>query len=817
MSFRSCLSTLEQAGDISRAEAEALARRFDDLRRQNAKDGPGFADEAARDLLAKQLEAEGAHKKVQLALTVKALKRIDADLAGSSNSLPDAALNLLAYNTAGAEKFSSVEARQGALLGQAHARMEAVLHEFRRTALLGRTRNRARLDNLVKEAFGEASGDEAAKGLAHAWAETHEWLRRRFNAAGGAIAKLENWGLPQSHDARALRAAGLQEWKRRITPLLDTSRMRHALTGDALAPDTLDALLDYAFESVTTDGWAHREPAMAAFGKGAIANQRAEHRVLIFKDAESWLAYQRDFGEGDPFAAMMAHVNRMARDVAAMEILGPNPNAMVEWLKQSVEKAAAGKSESRMNEARRTVRRLEQLWAAQRGALETPVDVRVADGFAIARNYVTSSIMGSATLVSAAGDLSTSMVARAFSGLPVARTGLDIVKQFAPSNRREAVAAGLILETAMHTLHKQARYAGSLGGPEWSRWLADRTLTWSGLTPWTGAARQAGGLAFMRELGERADQAFEKLPGGLRRTLANWGFDAARWDKLRAAGTYETAKGVHLLRPTDVAAKDDALGLRFHEMIQGEIEVMVPAGSVRSKSFMVTERPGTLWGELQRSMGQLKSFAALFIMLHTGRIAQLGGWRSASGAAYAGSLLIGTTLAGAAAMQLGSIAQGRDPETVLDARFWGAALLKGGGLGLFGDLLFADLNRFGGGLGRTLQGPMTQHLWDLWTLTGGNAVELARDGEAKHAGRELAQVLKSNTPGGSLWYARLAYERLLIDQLQHLVDPEANKAFKARQKRWLKERGQDFWWDPGAAAPDRAPDLGNAVAPPPSP
>jgi hypothetical protein len=292
----------------------------------------------------------------------------------------------------------------------------------------------------------------------------------------------------------------------------------------------------------------------------------------------------------------------------------------------------------------------------------------------------------------------------------------------------------------------------------------------------------------------------------LQRTLRNWGLDQ-KWDLLRRHPVYRGGNDVPFLRASDIGKHDQGLAEHYLEMINGEVEHMVPNGSVRISSFLKTDRPGTLWGELSRSFGQLKSFASLFMFLHWGRIAQRGGWRSASGAAYAGSLLITTTLAGAAALQLGSLASGRDPESVTDPRFWGAAALKGGGLGLFGDFLFADVNRYGGGFGRVMQGPTTQHLWDLWTLTGGNVIETVTEGGPKHLGREFTQFLRSNTPGGSLWYARLAYERVVLDQLQHLVDPEANQAFKRRQKWWQKTRGQEFFWAPGDLTPMRAPDF----------
>ncbi len=75
-------------------------------------------------------------------------------------------------------------------------------------------------------------------------------------------------------------------------------------------------------------------------------------------------------------------------------------------------------------------------------------------------------------------------------------------------------------------------------------------------------------------------------------------------------------------------------------------------------------------------------------------------------------------------------------------------------------------------------------------------------GEKTHFGRELVRFARSNIPGSNIWYLRLAWERIVIDQLQYLLDPEANESFKRRQQFWKRETGQEFFWRPGEVLPD---------------
>lgn len=825
MTFQQCLATAVEGGELKSDDAKRLQRDFDRFRAQFASNSEATADAEAKRALTELLKAETQHQKRKAKLSLASIRRIDNDLKNYRNAkgehdIAEAATDLLEHF--GTAKFSSVEGRMKAIVGMAHARMDTMLRHFRRGAVGGdRTRhNKAQLDNVVRELFGESTGDEASAHFAKVWSDTSDWLRQRFNAAGGAIGKLENWGLPQHHDARALRKRGLAQWKADILPLLDPARMKHPLTGRAIDAEELDEVLSEVWETIATEGWRKREPVRQALGRGSLANQRAEHRFLVFRNADAWMRYQRDYGGGgDAFAAMMGHINGLAKDIAAMEVLGPNPSGTISWLKQAIRKEAmakaagknsrfAGKAERAIDRANTAEKRIDAMWGSMRGTLQTPVNGRWASGMAAARSLITSAVLGSAA-ISSLSDIGTTMVARQFAGIGAKGAFADLVKAIRPSTRAEAVSAGLILDEAMHVFHAQARYVGTLDGPGWASFLADRTLTFSGLTPWTQAGRHAFGLAFMRTAAEYAGKRFDDLPEALRNTFARYGIRDADWEKMRRMPMHDMGKATMILRPQEIDARiDPKLAERYLELIQSETEYAIPSGSHRSRVVLVGEnRPGTLMGEVARSFSQFKSFGTVFLLLHGRRLhGMLAGGEKGKGAAYAASLFLSTTLFGGVALQLKQMAQGRDPQDMSEAGFWGAALLQGGGLGIYGDFFFSNVNRYGGGFATTLGGPLIGRANDLWNLTGGNLIQLA-SGEKTNFASEALRFAKGNIPGSSIWYARLAWERILIDQLQYVVDPEANKAFKRRQKFYAKEFGQAFWWDPGQLTPSRAPAL----------
>lgn len=931
MSLKDCIDSAARQGEITKDEAEALKKRYDAIARQVLAKG------AAKAQLIAELEAEAFEKKRRALLTEQARQTVEPEILthrDKNGRVNPAEAFMLLHEHYGEARFEDIENKRLAILGQAHAKLEGLLSEFRKGAVTGDLRRRragvaAKMDNVVHELFGEGSGDAAAKQLAAAWSDVAEDLRQRFNAAGGAIRKLEKWGLPQSHNPEALLGAGREAWVQRIAPLLDQDKMLHPLTGAKMTADELAESLRLIWDRITTDGWFDRDPSGASFGKGALFKQHADHRFLHFKDAKAWLAYARDFGEGDPFAAMMAHVGTMARDIAAMERLGPNPEAMRNYLKQVVTKQAAmvrpvartlqeqtatlrelsakltkpvarydtlvarhgeilaelaairskykpewgGKPSKRdrramqklqeelagvqrdlapwttgkasivetdqtvarqidtlldemrtavpwpddaqpLDRAASAIYRADEMWGVMRGSLNTPVNSRVANVLDTARALVSAASLGSAQ-ISAVTDIAFGKMSRRFSGLPASTLGVirDVVANFSPANRREAVRAGLILDSSVHAMHRQARYAGSLSSRTWAGYLADRVIGLQGLSAWTQAGKHAFGMAFQAELADRVGLPLKELPDALRKTLDRHGISAADWDKIRTAKLYEPDTGATFLRPAEIAAvHGDRLAEKYLSMILRETRYAVPEPTVRASTVLKGgARPGTLVGELARSTAQFKSFGVAVVMLHGGRTArEIAGTGRAAGARYAGALLISGTLFGALALQLKELAQGRDPREMKSPGFWGAALLQGGGLGIYGDFMFAGVNRFGGGLGDTVAGPLWGRAGSARDLITGNTLE-ALAGEKTNAGREAVNFLRQNTPGGSLWWARLAYERVVLDQLQQLTDPQARAAFRRKVGQRKKDYGNGFWWAPGDTAPRRGPEFSGAM------
>lgn len=695
-----------------------------------------------------------------------------------------------------------------------------------RANLFGQLRNKSDMVDLVRELFGADSGNVSARELADSWRKTAEMLRQRFNAAGGKIGKLEDWGLPQSHDTVRVGAVSPEAWIDTVIPLLDRQRMISNRTLQPMGDAELRDMLRKTYDQIVSDGWVGRQPG--GNGAGMLANRHAEHRVLHFDGADNWLAYNDQFGRATPWDAMMGHVHRMARDTAMMEVLGPNPQATVRWMKDVAKKDAAERGTlADRRAAEKAAHTIDKLWSVLTGEANRPVsETGAAIGSAI-RHFESATKLGSA-VVGSMSDVATASLTRHFNGLSSLSHLPDMLAMLNPADdtsralaRRNGIIGDEFTGHASAGARMQlddlsgGRLAG--GAPMRERWakntnevtrrLADGTLRASLLNSWTLAGREATGKAFAAIFAEQSGRPWAQIDPWLRGFFDRYGLGESAWDAVRAT-RHDTSAGYATIWPMMVA--DRAIGQRLMQGLLTEIDFAIPTGGVRQRALVAGFRPGTVMGEAVRTGFQFKMFPVTVMAMHTLRMMdQPGAWSKAK---YAALFLGGTTLMGALSYQMSNIVKGQDPASMVGNHFWDfwwRAMLKGGGLGVFGDTVNNSMNGYGQKAGDLVVGPAWSSVQDLADLARGREVTGA-DGE-KHRVHDMARFLERETPGTSLWYLRAAYQRILLDSLGEMQGTR-NEASYARMANRAARDGTGYFWRPGAHAPDRAPNFANALA-----
>lgn len=834
MSLFDCIGAAVRAGEMNEARGEAAQALFEELRDRYARQyGADQADAMAAADVRRIVRDRTAHKRRVMLAQIQAQRRLGAEMADYRNLIgendhADALASFLEYDQAA--RHPNVSSTRMALRGRFHAMIADFLEQHGRD-VTGRVRNIARLPDIARELHGVETGVPEAAEMAAAIREAFEAARTAFNAAGGNIGKLDDFGVPHSHNARAIRSAGFDVWLAEIGPRLDWNRIIDHETGEAMSASTEGrqrAFLREIFEAITTDGWSRREANFQTGRGAALYNRRADHRILHFRNADDWLAYNESFGQGSVFEAVIAHLDGLARDTALMRVLGPNPKAGFEFLVQTAEKAATtqpwklgafnriGFSDP-VNKVSAKAVTARTMLGLITGEANRPGNEMVANFLSGTRHFLVATRLGAAML-SAVTDVGFQRMAGRHLGMGASRImGRQLRLLARDGNRRHARRLGVVADQLANVGAVQARYLGEQQAPALAERLSEFTMRASGLSGWTEAGRHAFQLEMFGFLAEHGDREWSDLPDELRDLLLDArGFDADDWDLIRSTPRHvDQETGADFIVPDMIRHRTDieperaeGLATRLMAAISEQAEFAVPSASLRGRATLDGGRPGTLFGEVSRSGLMFKSFAlsVLFNQLRRVAYAPINGSRVNRILAFAAM----TTAAGAMSLQLKEIAKGRDPQPMTSDRFWQAALLQGGGLGIFGDFLSSQQSRFGGGFAQTLAGPGVGLAEDIADLTGsivGDAHRLM-EGDDPKAGRELANFARYNTPVVNLWYVSLVAQRGIFDNLQRGLDPNAEAAWRRLERRRTREFGNPSFYGPGDRAP-RAPDFSN--------
>lgn len=822
MSFGDCIRRAVDDGHISPERArELLEEHATEAADMGAAMGDVQADSAAARAVIERLREDTFQRRRRTGLTRSTLKRRVDDLSehrtltGKRN--PAAALSALVEDPSGTYAGQTLTGQYHAVRSYLKGPMSQAMRTFRRNALTMRRRKALMMDTL-REVFGEDTGDAQAKGFAQVWADTADRARTRFNAAGGDIAKLARWNMPQWHDANLVRAVQPSEWIRTTDVLLDWDAMAERDNGGIPYSEAQRvAILTRVNEDIRTNGHASRNPNANA-GRGMLAKRRSDHRFLVFKDAESWASYNEKFSGGaDPFDTMLRHLDSMARDIAMMEVLGPNPAHSWAWLKDAAEGIAARSSDKgALKLFQRRMYQADSKFRLFTGETNVPVNERLAATMAATRNWLSASLLGKA-VISSITDFNSQRVAAKFVGVGQMQFLADFVRLAASGANREAAGElGLILSVGLDYGAAAARHDLEDMVMKSSAGLAEGVIRVSGLGFMTETHRTAAGVSRMRAFAAARDKGWRDLDPRQRRFLQKMGISEGDWDLMRA-GDMDDFAGLEVMGMDAVRkAAGQEVADRWMAGLYRDIEFAVPSATISGRAAVIGQsRPGTLTGESARAIFQFRSFSLTVLMTHVARmVAESFDGRPMTAANYAAQLLIWNTILGGVAMQLKEIAAGRDPKDMTTPKFWGAALAQGGGLGIFGDFIFTDHNRFGGGLGTTLGGPTLGLATDVVGATLGNVQNVAR-GEDTNAGAEFVRLGRNYTPGGNLWFADMLWEREVMDRLEDILNPDASRSFR-RKRKSARDFDTQFFYPPGAATGGgrsaiRFPDLKNAL------
>ncbi|MFT8375533.1 MAG: hypothetical protein ABF812_08650 [Gluconobacter cerinus] len=665
-----------------------------------------------------------------------------------------------------------------------------------------------------------STGNEHAAEAARILHEHQESVRLMQNKEGAWIGKADHYVTRQSHDLWKVRGSGdeaaYEDWKNTILPELDTKTFDNLDEGtsvEAFLRATWQALASGVHESANGSDW------LSGFkGPANIAKRASQNRTLIFRDADGWLRYNAQFGQGHIIDSVMTGMERGARNAAVMSEMGTNPIAMFNDIADRKISAAKDRNDFKMVDKLRTLRD-GNLLGVVTGQSMQPANKTIAQIGAYMRTWEQVTKLGGVMISSLPDIAVTASVAR-HNGVPLLEAYWKEIQSLAPNwaskgarNKRQ-VAQMLGVGIQGHLGAIMNRFAAEDAPLGRMTRLVNGFHKWNGLQYWSDSLAEGLGLMLSHNLGRNAERPFEKLHPKLQESLRRYGMEADEWNAVRQIAQEAADGAVHILPAETRKLPDTAIaslmkdGMTADDVRQdlenklstyvtdqvreGMTEPDPRTQALVRGSYSAMDRVNPVLGQAMRMFMQFKTFPLTHIRRVWGREVQ----RSGPDVAGIVHLIAATTVLGYAAMSLKAMLVGKEPRNPADWRTVMAAMQQGGGAGIYGDFLFGEQSRMGNSFLETLAGPTFSDA-SKWAKTIYGARDTALGTADAPKGKtylsNLIAQASGQIPGGNIFYANAALKYLLFYRLQEMVNPGYLRRY---EHSTLQNQGQKFWLSP---------------------
>jgi len=681
------------------------------------------------------------------------------------------------------------------------------------------------------------SKNKKAQQIAEAVHRVREKMRTRVNEAGAYILPLEGYVTRQMHSVRRIRQLGegdtpaarkkdsFNKWSSFVLPLLDVDRTFR----DGQDPEKM-------LRSVHNDFYngnhlkLKQEEELDLYhvkGGGNLAKKVSSHRKLHFRDADSALAYNKQFGDKGYSTSIMDEFQSMSRNIAMMEAFGPNAQDNFDKIVKELTVLAqdADGEEGFPAKARDSVKQIESLtdrrrlkaaWETVNGNNDIPANVTGAKIGQTIRSLQRMAKLGG-VVISAIGDkafIQTAMARQGMNQLDIMAKQITGMKLRTKEEKRMLRLMGTTVDSLMgnvayrYDMHTKTK--GMLDKMEEFFFHANGMNWWNNTQKSIASELQAG------HLGVYADAKFEALPQELSNTLRSYGVTTKEWDVVRS--TVYDMEGNSYVTPDRVGELPDSafkgllkdqgkqattanvnrvrndLELKIRSYIGDQADIAVPTpGAAERKYATLNTQAGTVKGEAARLMMMFKSFPiTVWTKVMPNVFYSQGANTFGEFMAHdkKGKLLLIqmaalTTIGGYLSATIKDRLKGKTRKPLISKdgsinwKVWTDAFIRGGGAGIYGDLLFSEYNRHYQTVLGTMAGPVFGQLDQAGVIW-------SRTLRGEDASYQAMKMVKGNLPFANLPVVQTALDYHLWYQFQEMLNPGSLR----RMERTLKREDQ---------------------------
>ena len=675
--------------------------------------------------------------------------------------------------------------------------------------------------------------------LAEAMEGYSEMIRIKLNDRGANIGKLWGYIVRQSHDPYLVRDAAkvlgknLEDMDDGIDPNLkskkDINYNRNYKAWRDFVMEKLDQERTFAgvedieefmlfvYNSLVKNQYLKSDGAEFTFGSRQTARGKdvakaaglSAKRVLHFKTADNWFDYNDKFGVGNLKESFFSGLQTAGRNIGIMDTLGTKPADNFSKIKKAVG--------NKLNKLGRSTQDLasdakfDKFLKVVDGSIYTVENFAVAKYSAIARAIASMAKLGGAT-VSAAADIGLygsemRYQGRSFlGGMAEAVGSLGKIKN---TQQKKDIAEGLgfIADNTIYDVAGRYQVGDNLskGFTKAQRFFFKLNL----LSWWTNTLKEGSMLGMANYFAKQKNLAFDSLNPQLKSLFNVYNIDSTKWNIIRKTAMEKADDGKEFIniglldQISDADVKKitglDDLSKRELQIEKDKFKASV-SGMLLDRSIYAVIEPdarvratltqgylgGTGMGEAIRFCGQFKAFPLSIVQKVLGReIDYFKGPNKdlARGIVGLGSIIVTSGLLGYLSMTIKDLLKGRSPRDPTKLNSVMAAFLQGGGLGIYGDVLFQE-TRSGGDIIGNIAVPVPLTAFDLV-----QAIKYGIRGEGGKAGRTAYRAVSQSIPFMNLFYLKTAFDYLIGYQIMETMSPGTLRRIERRMK---KNYNQDF-------------------------
>ncbi|QPZ53669.1 putative internal virion protein [Pelagibacter phage HTVC203P] len=664
------------------------------------------------------------------------------------------------------------------------------------------------------------------KKLAEIMEKHSELTRQALNKRGANIAKMWGYVVKQSHDQFNVRAAAnrlgkdLNEIK--ADPNLKGTDINYNknytawkdfimqyLDGDRTFADTdnIDNFLMNSYNSLVGNKIQVADGAAGVFGSRNITKGIANKRVLHFKSAKHWNAYNEKFGTGSLKETYYSGLMTAGRNIGMLDTLGTKPKENFEKIRVAVANRMI--DQKRSTEDLSSYKQFEKFMNVVDGTVYTFDGGK--NGFAVAKYSAIARAIGNVAklggaVISAAADIgiyASEMRYQGRSFLGGMFEAMNAIRRIKNTEQKQDIVKGLgfIKDGTIYDISGRFQVGDNLN-KGWTK-IQRTFFKYNLLSWWTNTLKENSMLGMANYYAKQKNLSFDQLNKPLRDFFKLYNIDSTKWNVIRKTAMSKADDGTEFINISELSNMSDAdikkitgmddLSKSELQMEKEKFKYSV-SGMLLDRSIYAVIEPdarvkgtmtqgtlaGTGMGEAIRFLGQFKAFPIAVVNKVLGReVAFLRkGKNQDIGRGIRGiiALMITSGMFGYMSMSLKDLLKGKEPRDPNMPKTIMAAFLQGGGLGIYGDVLFKE-QRDAGSVAAGLIGPFPTTVIDL-----GLAFKYALGLEGGKAGKAAYRAISSNIPFLNLFYIKAAFDYMIGFQIMETMNPGVLKRVEKRMK-----------------------------------